>query len=144
MVAMYSVAAILYLSLTCSLALSWPRKTNYAAPGHASATARNAGDDTTRRRRAIPNDKPSDPVTEAEISALLSNQGALSPNYRAILISHHITIGSLENYSRRPDCFRKAADLIRAHCGQLDMDEGARVDGNEHTSHRSFFVHSTF
>ena len=41
---------------------------------------------------------------------------------------------SLENYSRRPDCFRKAAGVIRTHCGQLDMGESERINGNQRTS----------
>lgn len=87
---MYSVVVLLYLSLTCSLALSWPRKTNHDAPGHASATA-STGNDTTRRLLAMPNDTSSDPVTEAEISALLSNQGTLSPNPAPRINRHHLS-----------------------------------------------------
>lgn len=51
-----------------------------------------------------------DPVTEAEINSLLLGQD------------------SLEHYTRRPDCFRKAAGVIRTHCGQLDMSEGERIN----------------
>ncbi|KAF8067630.1 hypothetical protein FPV67DRAFT_1416278, partial [Lyophyllum atratum] len=35
---------------------------------------------------------------------------------------------SLNNYARRPDCFRRAAGLIRSHCAQLDMNESERVN----------------
>jgi hypothetical protein len=42
---------------------------------------------------------------------------------------------SLENYSRRPDCFRKVAGAIRTHCGQLDMGEGERINGDYLISH---------
>ncbi|KAI0360529.1 hypothetical protein OH77DRAFT_693274 [Trametes cingulata] len=34
---------------------------------------------------------------------------------------------SLEKYSARPDCFRKAADLVRANCAELETAEDERV-----------------
>ncbi|PCH44959.1 hypothetical protein WOLCODRAFT_105932 [Wolfiporia cocos MD-104 SS10] len=34
---------------------------------------------------------------------------------------------SLQLYSRQPDCFRRAAGLIRAQCGELDVNEDERV-----------------
>jgi hypothetical protein len=61
--------------------------------------------------------------------------------HELIVTTYHITADSLENYYREPDCFRKAAGLIRAHCGQLDMGEGARINGDEHTSHGLSSLH---
>ncbi|KAJ7791951.1 hypothetical protein B0H14DRAFT_185032 [Mycena olivaceomarginata] len=40
-----------------------------------------------------------------------------------LLTSH----AALENYSRRPDCFRRVAANIRLRCGELDMHEDERV-----------------
>jgi hypothetical protein len=37
---------------------------------------------------------------------------------------------ALQTYSRKPDCFRKAAGSISTQCANLDMDEEARVNGN--------------
>ncbi|KAF8189975.1 hypothetical protein K438DRAFT_1592842 [Mycena galopus ATCC 62051] len=34
---------------------------------------------------------------------------------------------ALDNYSRRPDCFRRVAGNIRLRCGELDMNEDERV-----------------
>ncbi|KAF8882190.1 hypothetical protein CPB84DRAFT_1648017, partial [Gymnopilus junonius] len=34
---------------------------------------------------------------------------------------------ALQAYSRKPDCFKKAAATIRSRCTDLDMDEEARV-----------------
>ncbi|KAG6914611.1 hypothetical protein DXG01_016344 [Tephrocybe rancida] len=50
-------------------------------------------------------------LTPEEIAALLRAQG------------------SLDDYSRKPDCFKKAAALIQAHCAELDMNESERVNG---------------
>ncbi|KAF9456873.1 hypothetical protein BDZ94DRAFT_1176753 [Collybia nuda] len=33
----------------------------------------------------------------------------------------------LKDYGQRPDCFRKAAGLIRTRCGELDMNEDERI-----------------
>ena len=37
---------------------------------------------------------------------------------------------ALQTYSRKPDCFRKAARAISTQCADLDMDEDARINGN--------------
>ncbi|KIY51816.1 hypothetical protein FISHEDRAFT_18726, partial [Fistulina hepatica ATCC 64428] len=34
---------------------------------------------------------------------------------------------ALNAYSRRPDCFRRTTESIRVQCGQLELDEDARV-----------------
>ncbi|KAJ6499552.1 hypothetical protein C8R47DRAFT_957777, partial [Mycena vitilis] len=34
---------------------------------------------------------------------------------------------ALDDYSRRPDCFRRVAAKIRVQCGELEMNEDARV-----------------
>ncbi|KZT22727.1 hypothetical protein NEOLEDRAFT_626652 [Neolentinus lepideus HHB14362 ss-1] len=34
---------------------------------------------------------------------------------------------ALDEYPRKPDCFRRAAGLVRGRCGEADMDEGERV-----------------
>ncbi|KAJ7637056.1 hypothetical protein FB45DRAFT_742661, partial [Roridomyces roridus] len=34
---------------------------------------------------------------------------------------------ALDNYSRRPDCFRRVAAQIRLRCGELETDEDERV-----------------
>jgi hypothetical protein len=44
--------------------------------------------------------------------------------------SYHTSSDALQTYSRKPDCFRKAAKSISAQCANLDMDEDARVNGN--------------
>lgn len=38
-------------------------------------------------------------------------------------------VAALENYSRRPDCFRRVAAKIRMGCGELEIDEDERVRG---------------
>ncbi|KJA21513.1 hypothetical protein HYPSUDRAFT_140502, partial [Hypholoma sublateritium FD-334 SS-4] len=35
---------------------------------------------------------------------------------------------ALQAYTRRPDCFKRAAGAVRARCATLDMDEAERVD----------------
>jgi hypothetical protein len=37
--------------------------------------------------------------------------------------------GALESYSRKPDCFRRAASLFLAQCEELQMNESDRVNG---------------
>ncbi|KAJ7442483.1 hypothetical protein B0H11DRAFT_2093847 [Mycena galericulata] len=41
----------------------------------------------------------------------------------SLLASH----AALENYSRRPDCFRRVGATIRLRCGELETDEDERV-----------------
>ena len=43
---------------------------------------------------------------------------------------HHLFQDTLDKYSRRSDCFRRGASVIRSRCGQLDMNEDERVKGN--------------
>jgi hypothetical protein len=43
----------------------------------------------------------------------------------------HISSDALQTYTRKPDCFRKAARAISAQCAELDMEEDARVNGND-------------
>lgn len=38
---------------------------------------------------------------------------------------------ALQAYSRKPDCFKRAASVIRIRCTDLDMNEDARVNGNK-------------
>ncbi|KNZ76939.1 Nuclear fusion protein KAR5 [Termitomyces sp. J132] len=40
----------------------------------------------------------------------------------------NVPSGSLNDYTRRPDCFRKAAASIQSHCAELDMNESERVN----------------
>ncbi|KAJ6590499.1 hypothetical protein DFH09DRAFT_1139517 [Mycena vulgaris] len=40
------------------------------------------------------------------------------------LLANH---AAFEDYSRRPDCFRRVAGRIRVRCGELEMDEDERV-----------------
>ncbi|GLB39285.1 putative tht1-like nuclear fusion protein [Lyophyllum shimeji] len=55
----------------------------------------------------------------------LSTDAVLTPEeLDAIFLSQD----SLRDYARRPDCFRRAASLIRSHCAQLDMNENERVN----------------
>ncbi|KAH9924372.1 hypothetical protein B0H21DRAFT_797293 [Amylocystis lapponica] len=48
----------------------------------------------------------------------------LGPDEIAMVIRD---VEGLESYTRRPDCFRRAAGLIRTRCGELDIDEDERV-----------------
>ena len=50
--------------------------------------------------------------------------------YNSIGLGHHLSSEALQTYSRKPDCFRKAARAISTQCTDLDMDEDARVNGN--------------
>ncbi|KAJ7232958.1 hypothetical protein B0H12DRAFT_183641 [Mycena haematopus] len=59
---------------------------------------------TNTARNPIGNDLPED-----ELAGLLTSHAAL------------------ENYSRRPDCFRRVAGKIRLRCGELEMNEDERV-----------------
>ncbi|PPQ92129.1 hypothetical protein CVT25_007960 [Psilocybe cyanescens] len=40
--------------------------------------------------------------------------------------SLRLNIDALHSYTRKPDCFKKAASIIRARCTELDMDEDGR------------------
>ncbi|OBZ78409.1 Nuclear fusion protein KAR5 [Grifola frondosa] len=40
-------------------------------------------------------------------------------------IFHHAD--TLETYARKPDCFKRAASLIRTQCGELDLNEDERI-----------------
>ncbi|KAF9475726.1 hypothetical protein BDN70DRAFT_223506 [Pholiota conissans] len=42
--------------------------------------------------------------------------------------SLRLNYDALQSYSRKPDCFKRAAGLVRAQCIDLDMDEDARVE----------------
>ena len=50
-------------------------------------------------------------------------------SYSIGLSHHHISLEALQTYTRKPDCFRKAARAISTQCADLDMDEDARVNG---------------
>lgn len=50
---------------------------------------------------------------------------ALSPSRHLIIA----TVGSLEAYSRKPDCFRRVSSSISARCGDLETNEVERVKG---------------
>lgn len=42
---------------------------------------------------------------------------------------HARSLGLLEHYTNKPDCFRMGAKSIRSQCGEADMDEEQRVIG---------------
>lgn len=99
-----------------------------------------------------------DGIPPAEIAAILQESGKCSllmsrARFHVRRLSQRVTdfSGSLEAYTRRPDCFRRAASLIRTRCGDLETDENGRVKGesfiitivaasqhNSHTLSRAF------
>ncbi|EPQ53442.1 hypothetical protein GLOTRDRAFT_94693 [Gloeophyllum trabeum ATCC 11539] len=77
--------------------------------------------------------KPRLPTQEPDIeggtasSSIVSAELALSglkPDEVEILF---LRTNALDDYARKPDCFKRAAGLVRSRCGEADMDEHERV-----------------
>ncbi|KAI0746941.1 hypothetical protein C8Q80DRAFT_1178461 [Daedaleopsis nitida] len=61
------------------------------------------------RQKSTPPENDSDGIAPAEVAAIL--QGSRS----------------LEAYARKPDCFRRVANMIQTRCSELETDEAERV-----------------
>ncbi len=67
------------------------------------------------------------PLTPNEISSIFRTQGGAL----LFITERYLTLGpdSLQEYSRRSDCFRRVAGSIKVRCSALEMDEDERVSG---------------
>jgi len=66
-------------------------------------------------------------LTQLEVDQLFRNTSE-SP-YFLFLIGANVRSDALDSYDKKPDCFRRAAGVLRTRCGELDMDEAERVNG---------------
>ncbi|KAF7349200.1 RING finger protein [Mycena sanguinolenta] len=79
--------------------------------------------------KAGPRTQPEIQVTRLFLfsPALCLKRSGVSAGNQDELASLLIGHAALENYSRRPDCFRRVAGKIQLRCGELEMNEDERV-----------------
>lgn len=68
-------------------------------------------------------------VHSEEIDVLVHSSGALCLLSRETRADPTSSVDSLDTYTRRPDCFGRAAKHIRTQCAEIDMEEDERVKG---------------